>query len=328
MAAIKHSKSAKRGTTGTQVAGTRFRKLLAPRLRVIVALSVVILLGWGMQAVWRWAAPTVIHQKQYLLDAEQISISPQPEWIVSDVHREVMLSAGLAGRLSTLDESFMSLVEDAFALHPWVAQVEQITKRYPAGVHVDLTYRKPIAVVEMAGANGVTLIPIDSRAVHLPAADVPDNYKRYLPRIQNVATKPPVGQPWDDLRVVGAADIATRLADHWEQLSLVDILPSSRPEILDDHRYFVYDLMTRGGTRVVWGAAPTMAPPGEDSFDAKLARLQSCVNELGPFDNVRSPKIVDVRNQLSVTPRTVKKKTEPRTVNKDASPAVESPLVK
>jgi hypothetical protein len=99
---------------------------------------------------------------------------------------------------------------------------------------------------------------------------------------------------------------------------LVDILPSTRPEILDEHRFFVYDLMTRGGTRVVWGAAPGQSPPGEADFASKLDRLRSCVNQHGPLDTVQSPAIVDVRNQLTVTPRTVKKTDGPaRTVKKE-----------
>ena len=222
----------------------------------------------------------------------------------------------------------MSVIEDAFVLHPWIASVERITKLYPDGAHVEVTYRKPIAVIEMSSPQGMLLVPVDNQAVHLPPADVPEVYKRYLPRIQNVVERPPVGQRWDDPRVTGAADLAVRLAEVWEQLALVDILPSTRPEIFDEHRYFVYDLMTRGGTRVVWGAAPAQAPPGEDDFDAKLERLRACVADVGPLDTVRSPAVVDVRNQLSVTPRTVNKKVEPRTVKKESLTTDETPVVK
>jgi len=75
----------------------------------------------------------------------------------------------------------------------------------------------------------------------------------------------------------------------------------------------VFHLITRGGTRVVWGAAPTNAPPGEDSFETKLQRLRECTNQLGPLDSVRGPAVVDVRRELAITPRTVKN-TSPRTV--------------
>jgi hypothetical protein len=99
-------------------------------------------------------------------------------------------------------------------------------------------------------------------------------------------------------------------------------LPSARPEVRDGSRFFVYDLITRGGTRIVWGAAPGTAPPKEDSFDAKLSRLQNCVEKHGPLDSVRGPAIVHVRSALEVIPRTVKK---PSTAGKDPRTAKTPP---
>lgn len=288
--------------------GGILRRLLLQRFRVFVALAVVVLLGWGMHEVWNRVAPSIIYRENYLLDAERVTTSVPPEWITADVRTEVIRNAGLKDRLSILDDSFMDVIEDAFVLHPWVDSVDRIVKKYPPGAHVEVTYRKPIAVVELAGPQGVQLVPIDKGAVHLPMDDVPDLRKRYLPRIGGIVGRPPVGQQWDDPRVIGAADLANRLSEDWESLHLVDILPSARPEIREEHRYFVYDLITRGGTRVVWGAAPLFAPPGEDDFQAKLQRLKKYVHENGPLDTARSPAIVDVRFELTVTPRTVKKK--------------------
>lgn len=315
-------------TAASRSFAERAKTLFKLRLHVVIALVVVGLLGWGMNGVWQRVAPSIIHRPPYLLTAQRITVTPPPEWITADVRAEVIRNTGLDGRLSTLDDSFMSVIEDAFVLHPWVTSVEKIKKLAPDGVHVEVTYRKPIAVVEMSSPQGMVLVPVDHHAVHLPPDDVPEVYKRYLPRIQNVVERPPVGQRWDDPRVIGAADLAFRLSDVWEQLSLVDILPSTRPEILEEHRYYVYDLMTRGGTRIVWGAAPAQAPPGEDDFNAKLERLRACVAEVGPLNTVRSPAVVDVRNQLSVTPRTVKKNVESRTVKKESPATDETPVVK
>jgi len=278
-----------------------------PRARVLVALVVVGLLGWGMHSLWEHVAPSVIQRNQHLLRADRITCTALPAWITADISAEVVRDAGLDGRLSLLDDSFVQVIEDAFLLHPWVGSVERISKQYPQGVHVDLTYRQPVAVVEMPGREGVLFVPVDGQGIHLPPADVPDLRKRYLPRIGGIVGRPPVGQTWPDPRVVGAAELADRLREQWEPLCLVDILPSARPEIRDGSRFFVYDLITRGGTRVVWGAAPGSAPPKEDPFDAKLMRLQGCVEKHGPLDSVRGPAIVDVRSDLAITPRTVKK---------------------
>lgn len=321
MATIKRKKSAE-GKNPQPAAPTKApsKKLsfAVPRMRVLLSLVVVAILGWGMQTVWQHVAPLVIHRQPYLLSAERITMTPQPEWISSDIRAEVIRNAGLDQQLSVLDDAFMNVVQDGFVLHPWIRSVERITKQLPAGVHVDVEFRKPVAVVEMASEEGMLLVPLDEQAVVLPIGDVPEIRKRYMPRIQNIVDRPPVGQKWDSPRVQGAVDLAVKLSDVWESLHLVDILPSTRPEILDEHRFFVYDLMTRGGTRVVWGAAPGQSPPGEADFASKLDRLRSCVNQHGPLDTVQSPAIVDVRNQLTVTPRTVKKTDGPaRTVKKE-----------
>ena len=331
MATIKRQKkTAAKSSQSGRSAGTlgKLRSISLPRMRVLLALVVVALLGWAMQAVWQRVAPMVIHREPYLLSAERITMTPQPEWITADIRAEVIRNAGLDQRLSILDDAFMGVIQDGFGLHPWINSVEKITKQFPAGVHVEVTFRKPVAVVEMASQEGMLLVPLDERGVVLPLDDVPEIRKRYMPRIQNIVDRPPVGQQWDNERVQGAVDLAVRLADVWEPLHLVDILPSTRPEILDEHRFYVYDLMTRGGTRVVWGAAPGMSPPGEADFAAKLDRLRNCVTQHGPLDTVQSPAIVDVRNQLTVTPRTVKKTVGPRTVKKENPVDADTPVVK
>jgi hypothetical protein len=299
-----------------------------PRTRILVSLIVIAMLGYGMQAVWKEVAPRVMNREPYLLSAERITMTAQPEWITSDIRAEVITNAGLEKRLSILDDAFMNVVKDAFALHPWIKSVDKITKQYPAGVQVDVTFRTPVAAVEMASEAGMLLVPLDHEAVVLPPADVPEIRKRYLPRIQNLVDRPAIGQKWENPRVQGAVDLAVRLTDVWEDLHLVDIMPSTRPEILDEHRFFVYDLITRGGTRVVWGAAPSMSPPGEAEFAAKLERLRRYVTEHGPLNGVESPEIVDVRNQLTVKPRMDKKTTGPRTVKKEDPVKEDTPIVK
>lgn len=296
--------------------GSGIRQFL-PRARVLLILAVIGLLGWGMQRVWQQVAPSVIYRDRYLLSADRITITELPSWISTDVRTEVIQNSGLNGRLSMLDDAFMHVVEDAFLLHPWVESVDRIVKQNPRGVHVDLTYREPVAVVEMAGKHGTLYVPIDKNAIHLPIDDVPEIKKRYLPRIGGVVSRPPAGQKWDDERVVGAVSLAIELSQHWSEFHLVDILPSARPEIRGDHRFFVYDLITRGGTRIVWGPAPLVQLSGEDGLQKKINRLRQCVMNHGNFDSMRGPKIVDVRHELAITPREAKKPSEVKQAAKE-----------
>jgi hypothetical protein len=78
-------------------------------------------------------------------------------------------------------------------------------------------------------------------------------------------------------------ELAARLADDWESLHLFEIVPSARPEIQGDRRYFVYDLRSGGGTQIIWGAPPQEDLPGEDEFDVKLHRLKQCAAQYGPL---------------------------------------------
>lgn len=328
MATIKRKKSPNQQPKQTSTSGSKSRLRALPRLRVITSLLVIALFGWGVQLIWKKFEPRVIYREPYLLEADRITMTPQPEWIVTDIRTEIIRNAGLDKRLSILDDDFMTGIQNAFALHPWIASVPKIIKNYPAGVHVEVVFRVPVAVAEMASQDGMLLVPLDRDGVVLPPGDVPEIRKRYMPRIQNVVDRPLAGQKWDNPRVLGAVDLAVRLAEVWEQLHLVDILPSTRPEIADERRFFVYDLMTRGGTRIVWGAAPSAAPPGEADFDAKLERLRRSAQEHGPLDTVQSPAIVDVRSQLTITPRTVKKTDGPRTVKKEDPVADDDSVIK
>jgi hypothetical protein len=278
---------------------------------VVVVLTVVALLAVAGQEAWRRVAPLVAGRDRYLLPGDAITISEPPEWIVGDVRGQVVHHGGLDGRLSILDAAFVQTIENAFALHPWVASVDKIEKRFPPGVHVEVTYRRPVAAIEVPDGEGFKLLPVDKEGVHLPADDVPAIRLRYLPRLAGVVGPPPAGQRWDDPRVRGAVALAVRLADVWESLHLYEIVPSARPIVQDDRRYFVYDLRCGGGTQIVWGAPPDEKAPGEDDFDAKLERLKQCAVEYGPLDSVKSPAVIDIRRGIAVTPRTVKMPEDP-----------------
>lgn len=299
----------------------RRRLLSGRRVQALVIIVAAAGLAWAGQTLWRRVEPLVINRDRYLVPAEAIIANQPPEWIVCDVRSQVISTSGLDRRLSILDPGFAKAIENAFTLHPWVERVVKIEKSVPAAVRVELEYRKPVAVIETPLASGFELLPVDARAIHLPAGDVPLIRRNYLPRITGIVGQPPAGQRWDDPRVVGAVDLAAQLADVWDGLHLAEIVPSARPEVQGERRYFVYDIVAQGGTRIVWGAPPVEAAPGEAEFATKKARLQQCDREYGPFDSVKSPDVVDIRRGISITPRQVKKETpeksdEPRQVRR------------
>jgi hypothetical protein len=280
------------------------------RALAAVVLAVVALLTLVGNVIWRKVAPTIAERSRYVLQDAGISISPLPDWIIADVRGQVVESAGLAGRLSILDPEFLSKVKSAFELHPWVESVERIEKSFPPAVRVELTYRRPVAVVDLPVDGQRQLLPVDARGVHLPAGDVPLIRRSYLPRITGIVGQPPVGRPWDDPRVAGAVDLAVHLANEWESLKLVEIIPSARPKLQDEYRYYTYDLATRERTRIVWGAAPRDGIPGESPFAEKLSRLKQCVAQYAAVDWPDWPEVIDVRQGAHVTPREAKRRPE------------------
>jgi hypothetical protein len=289
------------------------RILLRPR--VWAGLIFLLALGFGAHFLWQRGAPTIGRHPQYRLTAESIHITPPPAWIRSNIKDQVIRDAGLTS-LSVLDdgETFTRRVKDAFEFHPWVSSVEKITRRLPASLDIELKYRRPIAAVESRDSGGVTYLPIDERAIRLPEGDLTAAECRYLPRISGVTGRPLVGDAWNDPRVVGGAKLAAALNDVWQKLRLVEIIAILQSGPHDDSPVYAFEIITTGGMRVVWGAAPGQEPTsGESAFDQKRQRLLDYAAQHGQFESIDSPAAIDVRSDLVVTPRTAKGKKSTKT---------------
>jgi hypothetical protein len=285
------------------------------RPRVWGLLLLLAALGAAGQYAWRRSAPIIARHPQYRLTAESIHITPPPSWIRSDIKVEVLRDAGLIGTVSVLDdwETLGRRVKDAFEFHPWVASVERITKRLPAALEIELKYRRPIAAVESRDASGVTFLPIDERGVRLPERDLTDAERRYLPRISGVSGRPLVGDVWTDERVLGGARLIGALGDVWRQLKLVEIMAMARPSPNDAAPAYTFEIVTTGGTRIVWGAVPgAEKSAGELTCDEKRRRLLEYANQHGQLDSIEGPASIDVRTELVVTPRTARAKAAAR----------------
>ena len=187
-----------------------------------------------------------------------------PEWIVGDVRGQVIETCRARGSaVDPRSRTFSATIENAFALHPWVESVERIEKQLSAGGARRAARtagrwrwsRSP----QGEARNCCRSTPA---AFSLPADDVPLIRRSYLPRITGIVGQPPagaaVGRPARRRRRrpgraagrrVGGAQPGEHRARRRGRRSKAS------------SRYFVYDLVTRGGTRIVWGAAPQAALP-------------------------------------------------------------------
>jgi hypothetical protein len=275
------------------------------RPKVWAALSVIVILGICGRFLWQQQVAGIARRPQYQLAPDAIRISPPPTWIRSDIKTEALRDAGLPGNLSLLEDwdTLVQRIRQAFEFHPWVKSVTRITRKHPSSLEIDLEYRRPIAAVELSGPQGSALLPIDATGVRLPDVDLTDAERRFLPRIVNVSGRPMIGHVWEDPRVVGGVNLAIALHDVWRQLQLVEIRPSAHPHVQGDARFYSFEIVTNGRTRIVWGAPPgEEQSAGESPFDEKRKRLLEYAATTGRLDSIHGPAAVDVRKELIVTP--------------------------
>ncbi|MCA9240968.1 MAG: hypothetical protein KDA37_12245 [Planctomycetales bacterium] len=291
---------------------------LVRRRRVLLAALMLVGIAFVANALWHSVREPLLNDARYLVTTENLDLGTQPPWVTSDIRPAALARAGLQGPLSTLEpQQLTARLAESLRLHPWVKGVTRIELRSPNLVVVELQWRRPVAVVESNSPSGASLLPIDNEGVRLPVEQNLSEQLRYLPRITQMSHAPQVGEVWQDLRVVGALRLIESFAEDWQRLSLLDIAAEPTPQIRGEQQFYSYELLARGGTRIVWGAAPNAAAPDEATIEQKLARLKAFLATSGADLNTdRSPQWIDVRYDLRTKQRLAKKKTTERTALK------------
>jgi hypothetical protein len=254
---------------------------------IIVAILVVAGGAWGAYAVWQQIRGQVAASDDYRLTPQEIEITPPPPWVRGDVKAEALRSAGIDGPLSILDDDLVQKIQTAFSLHPWVANVVRVSKQHPAHVDVELTYRRPVAMVEVHENGSDGLYPVDIDGVLLPSNDFSPLEARSYPRLAGVESSPlgAVGSRWGDPVVAGGARIAAALSAHWAEWKLWSIRWLKPATGSDASAPADFDLITGAGQAIHWGAAPANEPPGEPTADQKIAQIKTFVDQHGSLDD-------------------------------------------
>ena len=290
-----------RESWGTRFIGMVFR----PRVLLVAALCVC---GGVFGPRLREFAPELSERQEYRLASAEIEISEPPPWVPDGLVERVIDAAKLPASLSLLDESLTGAVAAAFQKDPWVARVVSVRKSVPARVVVELEYRRPVAMVQVQQG----LYPVDAEGTLLPPADFSLTEARKFPAILNAQSLPrgPAGTKWGDLAVAAAAELADILqsggADgdtYWSRFRLAAIrLPvRTTAEIsLDD---LTLELITSGGSRIVWGRPPDSTHPGELTAEQKIGRLEKYDSDFGGFDSAHGPYEIDIRHWQEISRR-------------------------
>ncbi|NLE39990.1 MAG: hypothetical protein GX621_18385 [Pirellulaceae bacterium] len=239
--------------------------------------------------LWREVGDDLLASDDYQVAAEDIEISPLPDWIrTTDVRAQVF---NYLGPVSIMDKNAAERVANAFRLHPWVERVVRVSKHHPSEIRVELEYRRPVCLVQVSNDE---VLPVDVRGVWLPGTDFDpldrDEPAPY-PILVGITSGPVagVGDCWGDERVVGAAEIAAEFGETWRELDLDRIVA-----IGQTRQDYGYVLVTRRGTRVVWGGSPRTGDEGTTPAATKIERLRRYVIAHGSLEGINGPQKIDV----------------------------------
>ena len=284
------NKSHSRG--GFAIAGAALRLLLSAEYRGLVLTGLVVMaaIGGTVYGWQRWGAPA-LDAPEYIVGPEQIRVTPQPVWIKADVKAEVLRTAK-AARLSLHDPQLVEHLAHAFALHPWIAEVVRVEKRFPAAVEVTVRYRRPVLVVKLDVPGDEGLLFLDQASVLLPSADFsPEAAREYL-RIAAQGETPAsiYGTRWGTQRMQGAAQVAAAWGARWKAPGLYWLV-ASRPASGE----LIYELRTQNDqVRVIWGTAGQREEE-QPSAEAKITALERYVQDKGPLAAIREATTLDLR---------------------------------
>ena len=289
----------KRQPEAADAAGRPKPSAAARRWPLVVGLLTLVV-GGGSYFVWAQVRAHVLSRAEYQLDPAKIVLTPMPAWIHSDIKADVLRDASLAGPLSLLDDELTVRMAGAFAADPWVAHVERVSKRYPAGLEVSVIYRRPVALVEIE--DGKSALPVDGEGVVLPTQDFSAADADKYPHIAEIHTTPtgPVGTRWGDPAVAGAAQVAAALADDWQSLGIVQIVPAGQKPGRSGVEY-IFDLVTRGGTHV--HRAPGADLPGEAPTREKLSQLKRYAAQNGGTLDQPDGAMLEIRGDGAILAR-------------------------
>jgi len=256
--------------------------------RTLIGLILVfaVFAGFGTLG-WYFVKDKIRTKREYLLSADKVVVSPPPDWIPDHFVEDVLRSSGLNQTDSLLDKTLPQKLAEAFAAYPWIERVEQVALRYPSGANVKLSYRVPVALVEVPQRG---ILPVDRNGIVLPpeylsVASSDWRSKHWI--IQGIQSMPlgSFGTLWGDPQVHTAAQLAAVLTDDpdhtAESLKLARIIIAATETIPGGTR-IVCRLKTAAGMEIHWGTFI----PDDPKFESKKKKLWNLHEQFRSLDNV------------------------------------------
>ena len=282
--------------------------LLHPGLWFLVATCVMI--GAAIN-VWETRRNHLVDVQKFDLGAQQITITNQPTWMAKDL-RNVILDE-IQSPANLLNEHLVANTARVLEENPWIESVQRVEKG-ATGLRIDLSYRIPVAVVDFHQSDR-RQIPVDRLAVVMDqkitqSAGMDGLMHISVPRPEK--TQPETWQVWNDARVQEAAKICAFLNQEAASLELFRVVNyGQRASTAGAQK--PYEVWTKNGVKIVWGAAPGQEPAGEASAAEKLQAIQQFVVKEGPLTKMDRRKKIDIQTGTAILV------TDVRTANLDDS---------
>ena len=272
-------------------------------------LATVLIVGTAIIS-WDRYKNRILPPERYQLTVDNLHVSPQPAWTSPDLH--MMIVGDQNDRnyqpKSIMDTALVPTVANTLKSVGWIETIDSI-KKSKTGLDVDLTYRRPVGMVEI---NAKTVAPAafkGKKAVNLhvdrqgvvmagPHSERPGDH--LLISIGNPMYMDQLlpWSQWQDVRVQGAAKIGEVLHDRWKQLGFYRLTTFRSRSNASDQR-IPFQLWTQPGRKyrvhLIWGNPPGEEMANEASAAEKIIALEQYVKANGTFDQM-TDRVVDVRS--------------------------------
>jgi len=244
-------------------------------LGAIAVIAAAVVGGWQL---WESSADAVRANADAVLFPDAIELHGVAPWVRGDLKAEALRNASLDGGLPLDDPELPQRLERAFAMHPWVRQVERVTLREPAAAAIDVRCREPVAMIGVPGG----LLAVDGEGVVLPSADFTAEAAAEYPRVVNVQSSPlgVEGSRWGDPLVHEAAAVAAAIGPDWKRSRLRELRAADTP------RGRVWELVGPEGRTIRFGSPPGQEQAGEPAAAVKIGRLRTLAAEPAGTDPV------------------------------------------
>ena len=238
-----------------------------------------------------------------------VLVPEQPEWVKSSLKEQIIGQYEL-DKLLLDDEELVEQFAAAFELDSHVEEVVRIEKRVNH-IRVEVTYRVPVAMVEVKVDEQRFVFPVDRSAVVMQTNDFDEADLGEFLRLVSDYSKPKgnSGTPWGDPIITAGAAIANSLNGiAWKAMGLYRIYSIAEND--GSNRLYYVNLQNDENIRVLWGNPPGEEVSSEASVAEKVTNLQAFFKENNTLSVSAETAEIDLRSKDGVVVVPLAKATE------------------